>query len=152
MKSLKYETLIDCSVEQLYAFHANPANLPLITPPGTSVTILAMPQSMTEGSQAKLHIRRGMIGFRWALRFEKVDPPYCIVDVAERSPFAAFRHAHHFQPLDTSHAILRDEVTFALPLGWVGRWFEPLVARDLKTMFSYRHVRTKSLLEHAPRS
>ena len=33
----------------------------------------------------------------WRVRIESVEPPNRIVDVAERSPFASWRHEHIFQ-------------------------------------------------------
>lgn len=152
MQTRTYETLIECHVEQLYAFHADPDNLPSITPPGIKVQIIQMPRNITEGSRAELSIRRGLLGFRWTLRFEKIEPPHCIVDVALRSPFAAFRHEHRFEAMGASRALLRDTVTFVLPLGWLGKLFEPLIVRDMNTMFAYRHARTKAMLERPPQA
>lgn len=136
-------------MQQLFAFHADPNNLPAVTPPGTTVTIEQMPQTLTEGSRARLFIRRGFLGFRWLLRFECVDPPYCIIDAAEQSPFRIFRHEHRFIALGERRTLLRDEVRFALPWGRIGKMAEGLAARDITRMFAYRQRRTKALLEGA---
>lgn len=146
-RTLQFETPIGCSVEALFAFHSDTQNLSAITPPGITVNIIELPAEPVSGSRAVLQIRRGLLGFRWELRFETIAPPNRIVDVALRSPFASFRHEHLFMSLQNDHSLLIDKVTFSLPLGWLGRRFEWLVARDLKTMFGYRHAKTAEILQ-----
>lgn len=146
-RTLQFETALGCSVEALYAFHSDTNNLAAITPPGITVNILELPADPVSGSRAVLEIKRGFLGFRWELCFESVEPPNRIVDVALRSPFASFKHEHMFIPLQEGQSLLIDRVTFALPLGWLGRRFEWLVARDLEAMFSYRHAKTAAILE-----
>ena len=147
MKTLTFETRIDCSVDALFDFHADTRNLPKITPPGTSVEIVRL-DPLAEGATAVLKIRKGLLGFTWQVLFEHVEPPGRIVDVATRSPFAFFRHEHLFSPLEEGGSLLRDTVTYALPLeplSHFARWF---VDRDVAAMFAHRHTVTKALLEN----
>lgn len=147
MKTLLFETEIHCPQQTLFDFHADPKNLVRIMPPGITVCIGQMPAVITSGSAAVLFIRRGGLGFRWKLRFERFDPPLCIVDAALESPFHLFRHEHRFLALERGRSLLRDEVRFALPFGWFGTLVEPLVVWDMKRMFAYRHAQTKAVLE-----
>lgn len=146
-RKLLFESEIGCSVESLYAFHTHTVNLPKITPPGISVQIEALPSKLEAGAEATLFIRRGLLGFRWKVLFEKVEPPCCIVDTALRSPFATFRHVHRFTALDEERSLLSDEVTFELPMGWLGHIAEPFVVSDIEKMFAFRHAQTRLLLE-----
>lgn len=146
-RKLLFESEIGCSVESLYAFHADTVNLPKITPPGISVRIDALPSRLETGAEATLFIRRGLFGFRWKVLFETVEPPRCIVDTALRSPFATFRHVHRFTALGEGRSLLSDEVTFKLPMGWLGCIAEPFVASDMEKMFAFRHAQTHHLLE-----
>ncbi|OYY32042.1 MAG: hypothetical protein B7Y52_02770 [Sulfurovum sp. 28-43-6] len=145
-QTLIFETLLPCSVERLFEFHADTNNLPLITPTDTRVEILKLETPLTQGNTAVLRIKKGWLSFVWELRFEKVEYPHLIVDVAMRSPFKTFRHEHHFIKSDETHSILRDVVTFALPLAPLSNvavWF---VKRELKKMFAYRHQKTKEAM------
>ena len=144
--TLTFETQLSCSVKTLFDFHADTNNLPLITPKDTSVEILKLETPLKEGNEAILRIKKGWLAFTWELRFEKVEPPYLIVDVATRSPFKTFRHEHQFVGVNGGHSILRDEVIFSLPfepLSTIAVWF---VKRDMKKMFAYRHAQTKAYL------
>ena len=144
--TLIFETPMRCSVKTLFEFHADTNNLPLITPKDTSVDILKLETPLKEGNEAVLSIKKGWISFVWELRFEKVNYPNLIVDVATRSPFKLFKHEHHFIEVNATHSILRDVVSFTLPLeplSSVAVWF---VKRDMKQMFTYRHKKTKEAL------
>lgn len=145
--TLLFETLLPCGVKTLFDFHADTKNLPLITPPDTSVKILKLETPLKEGNTAVLRIKKGWLAFTWELTFEKVDSPHLIVDVATRSPFKLFRHEHHFVEVEDTHSILLDVVTFTLPfwpLSFVALWF---VKKDMQKMFAYRHARTKEIIE-----
>lgn len=141
--TLIFETPISCSVKTLFDFHADTKNLPLITPPNTTVEILKLETPLKEGNEAVLQIKKGWFSFVWELTFEKVNYPNLIIDAAIRSPFKHFKHEHHFIEVNATQSILRDVITFTLP-------FEPLsspavwfVKRDMRQMFTYRHQKTK---------
>lgn len=143
---LEFESKIDCSVEKLFEFHSDTNNLPLITPPGTTVDIIKLDKELQEGNVAVLKIKKGLLSFVWELIFEKVVYPNLIVDVATRSPFKAFRHEHHFIKVNDTQSILRDKVTFSLPLeplSILAVWF---VKKDMQKMFTYRHQKTKETI------
>lgn len=144
---LQFETMIECSVEALFAFHADTHNLPRITPPGTTVTIIHLEEELKEGNQAILDIKKGLLSFRWELIFERVDYPNLIVDVATKSPFRLFRHEHHFITVDDTHTMLSDRIEFSLPLSILNTPIVWFVKRDMQKMFAYRHAQTKQLLE-----
>lgn len=143
---LEFESKIDCSVEKLFEFHSDTNNLPLITPPGTTVDIIKLDKELQEGNVAVLKIKKGLLSFVWELIFEKVVYPNLIVDVATRSPFKVFRHEHHFIKVNDTQSILRDKVTFSLPLeplSILAVWF---VKKDMQKMFTYRHQKTKETI------
>ena len=140
--TLEFETIIECTPERLFAFHADTKNLPLITPPGTTVEILQLEETLKQGNEAVLKIKKGFFSFVWKLVFEKVEPPHLIVDVATQSPFKTFRHEHYFLRLDEFHTLLTDRVTFSLSFGVFNRPIVWFIKRDMKRMFNYRHQKT----------
>ncbi len=147
MKTLIFETKIACDVQSLFDFHADTDNLPRITPPGTKVDILEIDTPLEEYGEVRLLIKKGPIAFEWELFFERVDEPWMIVDVAKRSPFKSFRHEHRFIDVDGTHAILKDIVTFSLPLEPLSSPIAWFITYDMKKMFAYRHKKTKEFLE-----
>jgi ligand-binding SRPBCC domain-containing protein len=145
-QTLIFETLLPCTIETLFDFHADTNNLPLITPEDTSVEILKLETPLKQGNTAVLRIKKGWFSFVWELRFERVEYPGLIVDVATRSPFKSFRHEHHFIKLDETQSILRDVVTFSLPFWPLSALAVWLVKQQMQTMFAYRHQKTKEAM------
>lgn len=145
-QTLIFETSLPCSIKTLFDFHADTHNLALITPADTRVEILKLETPLIQGNTAILRIKKGWLSFVWELRFERVEYPSLIVDVATRSPFKTFRHEHHFIKVDETRSILRDVVTFSLPfwpLSALAVWF---VKREMHKMFEYRHQKTKEAM------
>jgi ligand-binding SRPBCC domain-containing protein len=138
---LEFETTIECSVEELFDFHANTHNLPRITPPEIKVEIIKLDEPLKQGSEAILKIKKGLIGFVWELVFEKVAANL-IVDRATKSPFKSFVHEHHFIAVDEHHTTLRDIITFGLPLAPLSNPVAWFIKHDMQKMFIYRHQQT----------
>ena len=144
----EFETMINCTTEELFRFHADTKNLPLITPSGTSVDIIQLEKELKEGNTALLKIKKGLVSFVWELIFVKVEYPNLIVDVATKSPFKSFRHEHHFSSIDSTHSILKDRITFSLPFGILSTLIVWFIKYDMKKMFKFRHQVTKRILEN----
>lgn len=140
--TLEFETIIGCTPERLFYFHADTNNLPLITPPGTKVEILKLEENLKQGNEAILKIKKGLVSFVWKLVFEKVEYPRLILDVATKSPFKTFRHEHHFLKLDETHTLLKDRVTFSLSFWIFNRPIAWFIKKDMQKMFAYRHKKT----------
>ncbi len=140
--TLEFETIIECTPERLFAFHADTNNLPLITPPDTTVEILKLDKELNEGNVAVLKIKKGLLSFVWELVFEKVEYPRLILDVATKSPFKTFRHEHHFLKIDETHTLLKDRVTFSLSFWIFSRPIAWFIKKDMQKMFAYRHKKT----------
>jgi ligand-binding SRPBCC domain-containing protein len=68
---------------------------------------------------------------------EEWDPPHRFVDVQLRGPYHVWRHTHTFEEVGGSTTIV-DDVEYALPFGWLGSFFRPLVDRDIRRIFDYR--------------
>lgn len=151
--------------ELVFAFFANPANLPLlipawqqahieeasIVPPpiplhpistpaagtGTRLTLSFCPFPF---SPVRLQWQAEIDSFLWNSRFS---------DIQIRGPFAHWHHTHTVTP-ETRNGetgtLLQDEVQYQLPFGRLGNLAHPLIMRQLRQTFDYRHRRTRELL------
>lgn len=148
--SIEATVEIAVPIGQVFAFHLDTRNAALISPPGTRVTEVGGAFPIATGSLVTMAIRQRPMPFamRWRVRIEAVDPPRRIVDVAERSPFAAWRHEHLFAPAGAERTLMTDRLTYRLPGGPLGRLADRLlVRRQLTRAFAERHRRTRELLE-----
>lgn len=140
---------IDCDLQALYDFHLDVGNLKVITPHGTSVTLLDKGFVPFEGGIMRLRTVKFLIPTMWEVRIEKMSPPHLLVDVAVKSPFRRWKHSHIFTQ-NGALCELRDEVEYDIPFGFIGAAFKPLIHRELERMFRFRHEVTTSMLEEKP--
>ncbi|WP_217915834.1 SRPBCC family protein [Miltoncostaea marina] len=141
---------IAAPVDEVFAFHLDTRNAARIAPRGQRVVGVDGVFPVTAGGVVVMRMRHPPLPLTitWRVRIEIVEPPHRIVDVAERSPFAAWRHEHIFQPLGPGRTLMTDRVTYRLPGGPVGRVAGRLIVRPLLARaFAGRHRRTREVLE-----
>ncbi len=134
----------------VFAFHLDTRNAALISPEGTRVVSVEGSFPVGPGGLVTMRIRQRPVPVTvaWRVRIESVDPDRRIVDAAERSPFALWRHEHLFRELGPDRTLMTDRVTYRLPGGRLGRLLDRLVVRRrLERAFAERHRRTRDLLE-----
>lgn len=141
---------IAAAVDDVFAFHLDTRNAALITPRGTRVLSVEGSFPLTGGSRVRMRMRRlpWPLAMTWTVRIESVERPRRIVDVAERSPFASWRHEHIFQGLGHGRTLMTDRVTYRLPAGPAGAIADRLlVRRGMERDFAARQRLTRELLE-----
>ena len=141
---------IAAPVEEVFAFHLDTRNAALISPAGTRILAVEGAFPVVAGALVTMRMRQRPMPFAmsWRVRIEEVSPPGRIVDVAERSPFAAWRHEHLFAALDDGRTRMTDRVSYRLPGGPIGALVDRVVVRrQLASAFEERHRRTRALLE-----
>lgn len=137
--TLKREQAIARPIEEVYSFFERPDNLEKITPSSVGFVILTPgPISMHPGAVLDYTIRPMGFPVRWTTLITSYDPPNRFTDVALRGPYSYWHHTHTFEKTPEG-TIMRDEVRYALPLGWIGRLVHRFwVRRQLDYIFDFR--------------
>ena len=141
---------IAAPVGAVFDFHLDTRNAALISPAGTRVVSVQGSFPVEAGDLVTMRMRQRPVPVTmgWRVRIESIDPDRRIVDVAERSPFAHWRHEHLFRELGPERTLMTDRVTYRLPAGRLGRLVERLaVRRQLEAAFAERQRRTREVLE-----
>ena len=81
---------------EVFAFFADPRNLPLLTPAAFRLRLLSEPAPMAAGSVYDLALSWFGVPMRWRAFIREFDPPYRFVDVQVRGPYARWEHRHRF--------------------------------------------------------
>jgi len=140
---LRAEQWIPRPIEDVFAFFADAGNLNELTPPQLHFVILTpRPIVMGVGTLIDYRIRLKGVPMQWRTRISEWDPPHRFVDDQIRGPYAMWRHEHAFEPRDGG-TLMRDTVTYALPLAWVpgaGLVHRLLVKPELARIFAYRRA------------
>ena len=142
------ETRIAATPAEVFAFHERPEALETLTPPWESMRVETTDHSLAPGSRVVLRGRVGPVPVRWVAVHTVLEPPHLFVDVQESGPFAKWVHRHEFLDDGKGGTLLRDDVDYEVPLGFLGRWFGGwFVRRKLARMFEYRHDVTRRMIE-----
>jgi ligand-binding SRPBCC domain-containing protein len=142
------QSLIRASPELVFEFHEQQNVLILLTPPTESARVIQSAKISEVGSQAIIETRiLGPIKVKWIARHTLYDPPHMFEDVQIKGPFHSWRHRHIMEPA-TDGAILRDEIDYEPPLGFLGRLMAPIVIQPrLRKLFDFRHEVTRQWCE-----
>ncbi len=138
--------LVPAPVDEVLAFHRNPANLKQVQPPGARVIESDFPALLEKGSQCSLTVKTPFGIQHWVIEVNELSLSEngawaVMVDRALESPFPSWVHRHEFnQHLEGT--IMTDTVHFEAPggilarwLGWPAKWF-------LWGLFQFRHYQT----------
>lgn len=133
---LESEQRIEASLDAVFDFFSDAANLELITPPWLSFeTLTPSPVAMKVGTIVDYRLGFHGIPIRWQSEITVWEPLVRFIDVQRRGPYRLWEHEHRFEAGGAS-TIVRDNVRFR-PLG--GRLVEHLfVRRDIRRIFDYR--------------
>ena len=160
-------------VETVFAFFADPANLPRLMPDWQRAridraTYIAPPppptpfpgsDAITAGTGTRLTLTIRPVPFSpirlpWVAVIEDFRWLQGFCDIQLSGPFRYWRHCHTVQP-DANGTLLHDSVEYELPLGPLGSLADKLfIRRQLAATFRFRQRRTLELLakQNGPQS
>lgn len=89
--------------------------------------------------------------FRMSVVISEHDAPHRFVDEQTRGPFRSWTHEHRFQPTIDGQTRMTDAITFASPVGPVGRLVDRLfLSRYLRRLVEARNEWLKQALKDGP--
>lgn len=149
MKFVK-ESIIKAAPERVFGFHELPDAINRLTPPWENARIIQAAPSLKKGERAIIAVRIfGVFSKQWIAEHTKYEPPREFEDVQISGPFKSWRHRHIILP-HAEGAILRDEIEFEPPFGFLGKIAAPFaVLPKLEKMFQYRHEVTRKWCEES---
>lgn len=176
IEHFKVQQWVPFPVELVFAFFANPANLPHLMPRKFETRIedariqpppprpLAADsarrfKSIAAGAGSEILISFFPIPWvprrvSWMARITDFEWNSHFCDEQARGPFSHFHHRHGIEGEvrnGEEGTLVRDEIEFALPYGLIGRWGAAMVRRQLTKSFAHRHKRLPEILAAASR-
>lgn len=126
--------------ERAFSFFEDPRSLCEITPDWLDFRMLDARGSaeVFEGAEFDYRIRWFGLRIAWRSRIVEYQPPDRFVDIQLIGPYRSWRHLHTFIEVPEG-TLMRDTVTYRLPLGPIGRAVHRLgVRKQLNDIFTYR--------------
>jgi ligand-binding SRPBCC domain-containing protein len=111
-----HESVIEASVEEVFAFHERPDAFQLLLPPWEKAQVLQPPRSLQVGTVVKVRTRVGPLWIDVVAEHVAYEKNQRFEDVMLRGPFAKWHHKHLFLPAAVG-CTLRDEIEYEPPLG-----------------------------------
>lgn len=137
------QTVLPATVEDVFAFHERADAFQLLQPPWERTRIIQPPSSLVVGTRVELRTGVGPFWITIVAEHVAYEKNRRFEDVMVRGPFAHWHHKHLFLEHEEG-CCLRDEIDYALPLGWLGRLVDPVAVRPkLVKLFDYRHEVTR---------
>ena len=142
------ESIIHATPERVFAFHELPDAFARLMPPWETSRIIEVAPTLQPGARAIVETKLfGLFNARWVSLHTAYNPPEMFEDVQTSGPFRSWRHRHIVTPHEAG-AVLRDEIEYEPPLGFLGRLAAPLVIIPrLEKLFNFRHEVTRKWSE-----
>jgi len=135
---LNREQWLSRPIDEIFKFFSRPENLQGITPPWLDFRMVESPRILQAGSLIHYRLRWHWMAIRWTTEISEWDPPRRFVDRALSSPYALWNHEHIFEG-QAGGTMMRDRVTYALPMAGIGRFAHwAWVKRDVERIFDFR--------------
>ena len=136
---LQFKQSIDKPIDEVFSFFSNPENLALITPEKLNFKILTpVPIKMKEGQLIDYTIELFKKEIRWRTLITEYEFPKMFIDQQVKGPYSLWHHKHSFKDCGDCVEMI-DEVSYAVPFGFIGRIVNFLfIKRDLNYIFNYR--------------
>lgn len=131
---------LNLSLEEAWQFFSTPMNLARMTPDRMGFKITSGdPGTMYPGQiiSYKVAVFPGL-KTNWVTEITHVEKHKMFVDEQRFGPYQMWHHEHIFEEVD-GKVLMKDKVSYKLPLGFIGRMFHPLLVKgQLMQIFSYR--------------
>jgi uncharacterized protein (TIGR01777 family) len=138
-----YESPIEASAAEVFAWHMRPGALTRLLPPWQGIEVVAQGGGVRAGGRVVLRLQSGPLRIRWVAEHRDVRDGEQFRDVQVKGPFARWEHTHTFRAVDERTTLLVDDVDYRLPLGALGALLaDRRVRTDLTRTFRFRHART----------
>lgn len=140
---LKEEQIIHSSLDQVWSFISDPANLARITPDymGFEVQSSIPPGVMYAGMIIQYKVKPILrIPMTWVTEITHVEEHKCFIDVQRTGPYRLWHHQHILTEIPEG-VRMNDIVTYQPPLGFLGSLANHLfIRKQLDDIFNYRKV------------
>lgn len=136
---LERQTILNKSIEEVFAFFDKAENLNKITPKDLSFTILNPGTQIQAGAVIDYKIKVFGLPFKWKTLISRHEPPQYFIDIQKKGPYVKWEHHHIFKALDPERTLMIDKVFYVVP-GW---FLEKLIHKlliypKLQKIFNFR--------------
>ena len=146
LHSIKSIQFLPSTIDEVWGFMSNPANLKTITPPYMQFKVLSDQVPLYAGQIIEYYVRPLFgIKLHWVTEITHVVEGTYFVDEQRFGPYSFWHHQHFIKPVPGG-VEMTDIVHYKIPLGILGRVMNTLfIKKQLDGIFRYRHKKLDEL-------
>ena len=138
---LKREQILQSNIDDVWDFISSPKNLSRITPNymNFNITSKDLPEEMYPGMLISYTVSPILgISISWLTEITQVQKKHFFIDEQRDGPYSMWHH-QHFIEKHKDGVLMKDIVTYKLPLGFLGQFAHWLfIKKKLNNIFDYR--------------
>jgi ligand-binding SRPBCC domain-containing protein len=138
--TLEARQRIAANLPEAWDFFLSPENLAKITPPQMGFRISSDNLEKLYAGQI-ISYKVGIFPFvqsNWVTEITQVSQHKYFIDEQRSGPYSLWHHEHFFEP-DDDGTIVKDRISYKIPLGIIGRLIHALlIKKKLRGIFEYR--------------
>lgn len=139
--TLEREQLVNTDLATCWEFFSKPANLKKITPNYMGFDIVRGGEGSMYAGQVIEYRVSPLLGLKqtWLTEITHVEHQHFFIDEQRVGPYKLWHHQHFFIPQEKGKVLMKDIVTYALPLlPFSGIIHEIIVKKKLNEIFTHR--------------
>lgn len=145
---LEFEQLLNASIDEVWDFISNPANLKTITPEymGFNIQMKQMPDKMYAGQIIRYKVSPLLnIPMTWVTEITHVKEKEYFVDEQLVGPYKLWHHEHFIEETKNG-VIMKDILTYSPPLGMLGSIANSIIIkRKINQIFDFREKKLNEI-------
>jgi uncharacterized protein len=139
--TFKSQSVVPHPPAAVFAWHARAGAFARLAPPWDATRVVARQGTIRDGERATLQIPFGPLRLSWEAEHFDFVQDHSFRDRQLRGPFSSWQQHHSFESDGAGGCVVRDEVDYRLPLGFLGRWIAGAnVQRRLTRVMAHRHA------------
>lgn len=139
--SLEASQVVSIPLAEAWDYFSSPENLSTITPPEMGFTITSKVDRKAYQGQIISYKVSPLLSLKlnWVTEITTVVENEYFVDEQRFGPYKMWHHEHFFEALPNGTTLMKDKVSYKLPMGVIGRLMHTLfVKKQLTQIFKYR--------------
>lgn len=141
-----WSSVIPHPKDEIFAWHTRSGAFVRLNDPWRPVEVTRASNSISQGAEVSISLPVfGPVKIPWHLQHTRYIHGEEFVDEQTSGPFTSWKHTHRFIAQDDSSTTMLDEIEYSLPFGC--GLAKPLLERELRRLFSFRHALLESDLD-----
>ncbi|WP_139959743.1 SRPBCC family protein [Flavicella sediminum] len=146
--TLSAQQVLPISISEAWKYFSSPENLKELTPPEMQMNVTSGKPEKAYAGQIityNLAVAKG-IRINWVTEITQVLQEKMFIDEQRFGPYKMWHHEHTFEKIDEHSCLMKDKISYKLPLGFLGKIAHVLfVKNQLKGIFNFREQKVNEV-------